>query len=567
MISPAGLDVITTEIIRSALVAASDEMAKTLIRTACNPVLDDVKDFGVALLSSEGELWSEAPGCAIFSRTLPSTIRDGLERLGVAGFSPGDVLIANDPYATGTHVADTTIYMPVFADGQLFAFAGTTAHWVDVGGATTGGVNPFSRDVYQEGLCFRHQKLATAGRRNTDLIELIEQNVRVPQIARGDMNAQIAACLQGLQRVQSLCEKYSAPVVSAAMARVISQTDRAMRARIRELPDGRYGASIKLDAIPENGDGSLTLCVQLEVAGEQIHVSFAGTSPSARGPVNLPSVGARAQVSAVVRSLLLPEDATNEGHVKALTFDIPPGLIVSPQRPTPADCYAFVGECLFEMTIRALAGVVPQRCPAGGFQLCGVGLMRTDPRDGKPFVLMEPLVGGNGGHPHEDGATMMFVGNGDVPNLPTEVLEVRYPVRVERYELLPEVAGIGKYRGGSGLRKDYRILEDGIYLVTGTDNAEDPTARGLHGGADGAPNVVICHPHSDRETVLSQRVAGFGPFHRADLISVRSGGGGGWGPARERDPALVARDVRDELLTPQQALEQYGVSVSPPELA
>ncbi|QIB66112.1 hydantoinase B/oxoprolinase family protein [Kineobactrum salinum] len=557
----AEIDIITTEIIRSGLVAASEEMAKTLVRTAFNPVLYDIKDFGMALISAEGELWSEAPGCVIFGRSLPSTIRNGLNKHGADGFRDGDVLIVNDPYETGTHLADTTIYIPIFHDTQLIAFAASTAHWIDLGGITSGGVCPFSKDIYQEGLCFQHQKLYSAGLKNQDLMDIVKSNVRIPLIAMGDMNAQIAACRQGVLRVKALCARYSPQTVTAAMSQVIQRTDQAMRRMIRELDDGSYTSSILLDAGPDVSSENPELCLQVTIVGDEITIGFDGTSAANNGPLNLPKIGAEAEISAVMKSILLPDDASNEGHTKALTFTIPDGLMVSPQRPTPVDCYAFVAECLFESVLRIFSGIVRERCPAGGYQLCGIGIMRTDPKYGEPFVLMEPLVGGNGALPHDDGPTMMFIGNGDVPNLPTEVLENRYPLRVERYELLPEAAGWGKYRGGCGLRKDYRVLEDGVYLLIGTDNSHNTTARGLFGGEDGEPNEFVCWPRTDKEKVLRERVSNYGPFSRNDLISVRSGGGGGWGQRSERDPQRVISDVRNQYLDVWQAEELYGIRV------
>jgi len=553
------VDIITAEIIRSSIVAASDEMAKTLVRTAYNPVLYDIKDFGVAVLSATGELWSEAPGCLIFGRTLPCTVSSGLRHHASDGFEEGDILIVNDPYETGTHLADTTIYLPIFHQGRLIAFAATTAHWIDLGGMTSGGVCTISRDIYQEGLSLRHQKLYAAGRKNTDLIELIKLNVRIPEVAMGDMSAQIAACKQGALRVKALCDKYSPETVKAAMAQVIDRTDQAMRKMIRALDDGEYAASIKLDIDPEFNVEQPELCLQITIAGEEISFSFEGTTAANAGPLNLPRYGAEAEISAAIKSLLLPDDAANEGHNRALNFIIPDGLLVSPQRPTPVDCYMFVAECLFELVVRALSGVLGERCPAGGYQLCGVGLMRTDPKYGEPFVLMEPLVGGNGATPHDDGSTMMFIGNGDVPNLPTEVLENRYPLRVECYELQPDAAGWGKYRGGCGLRKDYRILEDGVLLLFGTDNSVDPIGRGLFGGKNGEPNEFICRPNTDREMVLRRRVSNYGPFFKDELISIRSGGGGGWGPCTERDPARIIRDVVNGYLDAQQAEDIFGV--------
>ena len=176
-----------------------------------------------------------------------------------------------------------------------------------------------------------------------------------------------------------------------------------------------------------------------------------------------------------------------------------------------------------------MSQAVPERCPAGGNQLFGVFLFRVDPRDGRPFILIDPMDVGNGGRPCEDGPTMMFLGNGDVPNTPVEVVENRYPLRVDRFEYLPEVAGHGTFRGGLGARRDYRILGDGTFMQTAIENTFDPTARGLGGGTDGAPSTIVVNPETDREARVAERASFFGPLGPDDVVSVRSGGGGGWG--------------------------------------
>jgi N-methylhydantoinase B len=558
--APAAVDVVTAEIVRNGLTSAALEMNKTLVRTAYNPLLYEVQDFGLGLISAEGLLWAEAPGVTVFLGAMPDTVKTGIEKWG-RDFAEGDVLIANDPYLTGTHISDTSVYVPVFHEDELVAFAIATAHWADIGGKTPGGWCPDSTDVYQEGLCFTHQKLVDAGTPNRDLWDFIDANVRFPPTVRGDLDAQIAACKQGAARVRALCAKYGSDTVRESMRLAIEQTDAAVRREIANVPDGSYSAAIELDHDGVLKDVRRRVALTLTVEGDRIRVSFDGTGETANGPINMPTIGTRSSVRAAVKGLLMPKDPTNEGHFLALDFDLPPGLIVTPQRPAPCDSYGYLGVVLMELTIRALSAAVPERCPAGSYQLFGVYLFRVDPRDGTPFIFIDPIDGGHGGRPQGDGPSLIFMADGDTPNTPIEIVETRYPIRCDRHAYLPGYEGAGRYRGGLGIVRDFRVLEDGTYMQCAIENTKDMLARGLEGGGDGDASRIVVWPDTDKEFVMQERTSFFGPLTPGDVVSVRSGGGGGWGSPHERDAEQVARDVRDELLTGEEARTSYGVAL------
>ena len=374
-----------------------------------NPLLYDVQDYGLGIVSADGRLWAEAPGVTLFVGVLSDTIKTGLDRHGPDGFADGDVLIANDPYLTGTHISDTSVYTPIFADGQLVAFAVATAHWADIGGKVPGGWCPDSTDVYQEGICFTHEKLVAGGVPNDALWSVIMNNVRYPTTVRGDLEAKIAACRQGALRVQALCAKHGIERVREAMDLSIERTDVAIRRRIAELPDGTYGAQLVMDHDGVNKADHYTLALQITVAGDRIRVSFDGTSRTVGGPVNIPAMGTRSAVRAALKGFLSPTEPANEGDFKAIEFDIEPGLVVSPQRPAPVDSYGYVCIAVWELTMRALAGIVPTRCVAGGGQLCMPTISRVDPRLGTPFVLADPLDVGNGARLGADAPTMAML--------------------------------------------------------------------------------------------------------------------------------------------------------------
>jgi N-methylhydantoinase B len=401
-----------------------------------------------------------------------------------------------------------------------------------------------------------------AGQLNRDVWEIIESNVRLPGTVRGDLEAQIASCRLGAARVRALCAKYSVDVVRAAMATTIGRTEAAMKRLVAGVPDGVYSASIDLDWDGVVRGARPRVRVSITIDGESILASFTGSSPATRGPINLPSPGARGAVRVCLKSLLMPLDKTNDGHFRFIKFHQPPGLIVSPQRPSPCDSYGYVNAAVGRMVLQALSGIVPERVPAGDLQLLALFLFRVDPRDGSPFMFIEPVHGGQGGFSHGDGPTLSRFADGDAANTPSEVIELRYPIRCERFELRPEAAGAGQHRGGAGVRRDYRILEPGVFMQTGNENTIDVLSRGLRGGGCGKPNQVVVWPDTTREQLLVERVSGFGPFTPGDVVSVRTGGGGGWGSPHHRDPERVLADVRDELLSREEAEAIYGVVVT-----
>jgi N-methylhydantoinase B len=554
------VDVFTAEIVRNGMHSAAVEMAKTLARTAHSTLLFDVQDFGVGIVGPDGGVWGEAPGISVFTGCLGEIVRHANARIAPGELADGDVLLVNDPYLTGTHLSDVSVYMPIFAGGELIAFAISTAHWADIGAKAPGGWCPDSTDVYQEGVCFSHQRLVRAGEPNRELMTLIADNVRLPETVLGDLEAQIAAGRRGVERVRALCSRYGVDGVRRSMAHVLDRTDEAMRERIAALPDGTYEAGVTLD---DDGAGaSPRLQISVTVDGDRIHASFAGTSPAAAGPVNLPAIGSRGAVRVALKALLLPHDRTNDGHFRCVDFDLPPGLLTSPERPSPCDSFGYVNGAIGQLVFQALGSVAPSTASAGGLQLLAVFLSRVDPSLGKPFMFIEPVHGGNGAGWSSDGATLARFADGDSASTSTEVLELRYPLRCERFELRGEAAGPGRFRGGLGIRRDYRVLEPGIELQTANENTGDVLGRGVDAGLDGLANEVVLWPGTARERTLSRRVSRH-ELEVGDVVSLRSGGGGGVGSPYAREPERVAADVADGLLTADQAAAIYGVALVP----
>lgn len=553
------VDPITRQVIRNAARAAALEMQTTLIKTAHSPLIYEVQDFGVVMTNRFGQLISEGAALAGFLGCLPPTIQSGLERFGADGFRDGDVILSNEPYDTGTHISDVALYTPIFYEGSLVGFSSVMAHWADIGGTAPGGWCPTTTDVHQEGLIFSHDKLCDGGVRNEVFFRFILNNVREPAAVEGDLNAKIAACHTGARRYRELCDRYGPELVEAALLEVLDQSEARMREEIRGIPNGVYRAESRMDNDGVRPDHHCRVAVTVTVEDELMKIDFTGSDPAAVGPINHPMTGTAALCGTVMKYLTMPFDPTNDGHLRPLVVTAPPNTIVSAEYPAPCDSYGYVAEVIIHLVVKALSEAIPDRCPAATYQMYAFYLLRTDPRHGDTFIYGEPVDGGGGAFPHDDGPSgIMFVGNGDAPNVPVEIVESRYPVRVTRYTFNPEHRGHGRYRGGFGVIRDYEMLEDHITLQTSTENNRNPL-WGLNGGGDAGVARTWINEGTDREIALDDRVSDYGPLMKGDTLSIRTANGGGWGRPAERELARIAADVANELIDIDEAVAIYGV--------
>jgi N-methylhydantoinase B len=452
------------------------------------------------------------------------------------------------------------VYLPVFYQGQLQAFCINMAHWSDIGGKTPGGWCPDSTDVFQEGMLFPHVKLYEHGRLNQGLMDYVLANTRFPDLVRGDLGAQIAACHTGARRYQALCDKYGPATLRQAMAAVFDQSEALVRRLIADMPDGEWSAETCLDHDGVVLDQPRPIKVTVRIAGDELTVDLAGSSETAAGPVNCPLIAIRAAAEIAFKSMTLPHDPANAGHSRPLHVVAPPDTIVNPSRPAPCDSYGYAAIAVIDLVNAALANVQPARCVAGAYQMFAAQYFRLDKRGGDPFLFVDAVPGGNGALPVDDGADGLCNRDADVTNTPVEVVETHYPVRIDRYELHPAQYGAGRYRGGLGAVRDIRLLEDNVLLQFATENSlcRPP---GIHGGGEAGVNQMVIRRADGAEQALTQRVSYYGPLGRGDVISCRTAGGGGWGNARERDPERVRLDVLNGLLTARQAAADYGVVV------
>lgn len=555
---PGPVDPITVEVIRNLFISAAEEMKINLARTAYNPVVFEMYDFAVGLFDRDANMIAQAPGLPVFLGTLGENVRVVTQDIGgVEKFRPGDLYLINDPYAIGTHLADVTAVSPVFFQGELAGFSAAKMHWLDIGGKDPGSWSNTS-SIFQEGLRFRSIKLYDAGEPVEPVFQIIRYNVRLSHAAIGDLRAQIAATRTGERRFLYILEKYGRELVEAAVHQIFSHAEKLAMRAVQRIPDGTYEAAGFMDNDGLHLDQeNLPMKVRVVIRGSDMEVDLSGSAPENKGPVNC---GRAATVSAVrmaFKCVTTPWLPVNEGNFKNLKITIPQRTMFSAEYPAPTCQWALHLITLIDTILKALINAIPQDVPAGHYSDFGVFIIYGhDPRNGRDFIHTDSSSGGWGGRPHEDGeSTLICLVDGDSKNIPVEIIEHQYPLRIERFALREGSGGAGKFRGGLGHFRDYRVLTDGIKVVIGVDRHKYKPWSAF-GGRDGESNDVLLNPGPEQLSIC--KVSDL-PVPKGSLISLQSGGGGGYGPPAKRDPRAVLSDVEEGYITHEQARSDYGV--------
>lgn len=550
------LDPVTLEIIQGKLLSVVDEMAIVMQRTSMSPVIYEVLDFACGICSAKAELVAQTNGITLFTGTFSTQLRSviAMYRDDVAA---GDIFVTNDPYHGGTHACDFAIIRPVFWEGTLVAWVLNVAHWVDVGGAVPGSLPPDATSSFQEGLRLSRIRLARGDVLNDEIVRVIRENTRLPQIAMGDLNAQIATVRIAQTRLEEVLARYGTDLLTNCFDTIIDTAAQRSQAVIRQLPDGIYEAR---DVIDGDGysDAPIPVQVKITIAGASVEVDFTGCPPAATGPINCGEGALNSAVKSVFKAMVAPQDPSNEGWFRPLAIKAPPGTIFTAEKPSPTGWYYEGSVQASELVWKALAPFLPQRFSAGSYSsLCVIYLSgRTD--NGEEFIHIEPTHGGWGASADRDGANAVIsLTDGDTYNYSIELLEAKFPLRVRRYDFNVEGgAGAGRHRGGYGVVRDYEVLADGT-MLTGSfgRNATPPWAVG--GGQPGSLNrFEVIEAGTGKVTTYGRLNAR--RLMRGDVVRIITGGGGGWGDPALRDRAAIAADLRAGLITAETARASYG---------
>jgi N-methylhydantoinase B len=554
------LDPVTLEVIRNALPAIANEMAADLQRTSYNMMIYEVRDFCTALVNTKGELICQnVGGVSHFVADLGVIITDGMQRYGRDGFAPGDVIITNHQAVAGQHLNNIVIYMPYFYRGELLMFAMVRAHWIDVGGMSTGfGAGPTVADPWVEGLQLDQLKIYEADKLNDTLYRVLKDNIRFPESSLGDMKSQMAACRLAARRMDELFDKYGRDTILAAIARIFDETETKCRNVVSRLADGVYEAAAALDEDGVTPGDPVPIHAKVTISKGAMTIDLSGCSRERRAAINSRTLaGARV----AYKALTAPLDPVNEGSFRALEVIIPEGNIMMARFPAPMSTWSMIVPMVVDTIVAALAPAMAERVPAGHHGLLGgaVVFFGTHPATKRRFVVQSIEGGGWGGRPFEDGESgTVSVCQGDVRNGSIEGIELKCPVLVEGRGLRTDSGGAGKYRGGLGIDMRVRNLVEGKWNFELVRRSQCPP-WGLWGGKPGEYGLYLLRAPGEDEF----RMMG-GAHHPVPVnaeVIVRTGGGGGWGDPLERDPAAVRADVEEELVSRASARENYGVAL------
>ncbi|HEX2353105.1 MAG: hydantoinase B/oxoprolinase family protein [Hyphomicrobiales bacterium] len=552
------LDPVTLEVIRNALPAVANEMAVDLQRTSYNMMIYEVRDFCTALVNTAGELICQnVGGVSHFVADLGVIITDAIKRYGRDGFAPGDVLITNHQAVAGQHLNNIVIYAPYFHDGELMMFAMVRAHWIDVGGMSTGfGAGPTVADPWLEGLQLDQLKIYEAGKLNETLYRVLKDNIRFPESSLGDMKSQMAACRLAARRMDELFAKYGRDTMLAAIARIFEETEAKCRNVVSQLADGVYEAQSALDEDGVTPGEPVPIRARVTIDKGAMTIDLSGCSQERRAALNSRTLaGARV----AYKALTGPLDPVNEGSFRALKVIIPEGNIMMARFPAPMSSWSVIVPMVVDTIVAALAPAMPQRVPAGHHGLLGgtVVFFGVHPQTKRRFVVQSIEGGGWGGRPFEDGESgTVSVCQGDVRNGSIEGIELKCPVLVEARALRTDSGGAGKYRGGLGIDMRVRNLVEGKWNFELVKRTQCPP-WGLWGGEPGEYGTYLLREPGEREFRAARGV--HRPVPVGSEVIVRTGGGGGWGDPLERDVKAVCADVREDFVSRQAAGEDYGV--------
>ena len=447
---------------------------------------------------------------------------------------------------------------PIFVDGALEGWATTVAHHNDVGGIVPGSNSIGSVDIFQEGLRLPVLRLHEAGRENPAILEIVAANVRVPDKVIGDLKAQIAACTVGEREFRAMFARFGRDTVRACFSEIHDYAERLARAEFADIPDGTYRFSNMIDGLGETPEPIL-FQVALTVRGSDIVVDWTGTSPQVRAGINAPIPFTRAAVYAALRSVLAVDVPNCEGFTRPITIIAPPGTIANPLSPAACGARGITGFRMMDCMFGALAQALPDRVPAdgsGGSTLPSIGGVHR----GKPFVFVETIMGTWGANALHDGQEGVAHMGANQSNVPIELIEAEYPLRIEQYAMVPDSGGPGRLRGGLAMVRDYRILTDEISLTVRSDKRRFPP-YGLQGGAAGTSSWNILNPGAD-QTVLPVLAVEPRYLKCGELFRHVIASGGGFGPPDEREPARVLEDVVLGKVSAEQARTVYRVAIA-----
>jgi len=556
------VDTGTLEIFRHSLKSVVEEMGVTLQRTAYSTNIKIRRDHTCALFDADlrhiaqHDVAPQHIGSLV--SVVPRLIPEWEDRL-----EPGDGILINDPYEGAVHLPDVMLISPLYHEDQIVGYAANSAHHVDIGGGTPGGIPNDSTELYAEGMIIPGVRAVSDWAYDENVLGLILRNVREPSMRRGDYQAQLGANRIANDRVSALYDTRGTDAVETALDELLAYTERRVRAAIESLPDGTYTARDEMD-----GDGvtdePVTLALALTVDDDELTIDFTGTAAENEGPLNCTPAMAFAGTMAVVMAFLGEDLPKNDGFYRPIETVTPAGTMVNPSRDRPVAGGWEIAMRAGDLVTKAFTEAVPEETIAATKGIvCNVAYGGNDPRDDGEYVYYETVAGGYGARAETDGMDAVQTHFQNTANSPIEELEAELPVRVRRYELIPDSEGAGRTRGGLGVRRDLEFYDHEASFSLLTDRTES-RPWGIFGGHAARPARFYRNPETAEETTLASKSTT--TLDPGDVVSIQTPGGGGYGTPLERDPEDVLEDVRDGKVSVSKAEGAYGVVIADGEL-
>jgi len=554
------IDPFTLAVIQNALIGVAYEMKLMTMRAAYTQLWKEQGDLSCCVMDADGEIVAQDPtSFPVHVTTMPFQLQGLIKGIGRENLRPGDVLATNDPYLGGTHLPDVLLARPLFWQGELYGYLCNRGHWADIGGMGPGSYSPATRELIQEGIVVPPVKLFVGDALQKGIVDLIIRNVRDSSVALGDMRAQYASCFTGERRLNEVIARYGIGTIRIAMQEILTRSEQLTRARIAGFKDGEYHARDCLD-----GDGFSEdpqwIDSRVTISGSDITVDLSASSPQSRGGMNCSRASAISGVQYAIKAITDPENPPNAGSYRPIKVITKPGTLCDAQPPGSMVGYGEVTYRVLDATMRALSDAAPSAVLASGSGSTGttvIGGGDTRPNARKPFFLtLELSSGAYGARATKDGINAIRYGAGNAGHVPIEADEMENPIVFERYEVMPDTGGAGRFRGGNGFCRVFRVLADqaSICLCADRHRTQPP---GLFGGRPGSTARYVLNPGQPNERRLASKTP-YVALEAGTLVWLQSAGGGGYGDPRERDPKLIERDLRDGYITEEFAAREYG---------
>ena len=552
----AQIDPIRFEVIRNALVEATEEMASALRRSAYSTNIKTRHDFSCAIFDLNKRTVAQSFSQPNHLGSLVETVPRALDAYGPERLDEGDGILVNFPYGGGVHLNDIALISPIFYDGDVVGYVASLAHHVDVGGGAPASIGAF-REIYQEGVIIPPVKFVAGGQINRDVFDLVLAQVRAKRETAGDFRAQIASNNTGIRRMTALLDRMGVETVGRYVDELIEYTNRRTQAELAKLPRGVYAGEGYLDSDGYT-EAPVSLVVRVTIDDDGLLFDFTGSDLQRRAPVNSTYAQTHSGVAFVLKCLIDPDVPVNAGFYRNVRMVAPEGTVVNCTEPYPVVGGWETQIRLADVIFKALAQAIPEKVPAGTeAMICHSGFGGSDPYRNETYCFLETIAGGYGGRASKDGPDAVQPHGKNTANAPVEETELNYPVRITRYELVENSDGPGKYRGGLGLRRDY-FFPDHEASFTILADRERWGPHGLFGGLPGERAHYVLNPHSDA-TELGSKVTV--QLKENDVVSYRTCGGGGYGPPEDRDPEDVLWDVLNGKVSLERAGKVYRVAV------